>query len=404
MNWRRDFFCVSLATFPPRGTYHRCQGRKFFSTRVSLYPNSVSTFNLTRLTTSGDINPNPGPSNNGNSAEQCSVCRRTIASNHRAITCDLCNHWCHIKCGGVSPREYQRMLTTINLCWTCPTCIFQLQSLPFANTDNLDSSFCSCCSHDDSNHEMNIFSELLQKYSKNFKIAHLNINSIAGLKLHEIKSWLLRGYFDLLVLTETKLDKTLPNSQFVVDGYRFLRLDRTINGGGVMIYWRADIIFHHITNMPRLVALEAIMIKFKIGRRWLIVIGAYRPPSVRASIWKDELFKLFDCASSQCGDVMLLGDLNCNLLNPDVNGCDGRHLIGICDIYNLDCLIDKPTRVSQSSQSLIDIILTNNKGRFLSSGVFEPHLSDYSLPYAIMRTSAPPLRSRKTLFQKLQKG
>ena len=53
--------------------------------------------------------------------------------------------------------------------------------------------------------------------------------------------------------------------------------------------------------------------------------------------------------------------------------------------------------MSQSSQSLIDIILTNNKGRFLSSGVFEPHLSDYSLLYAIMRTSTPPLRSRKTL-------
>ena len=225
----------------------------------------------------------------------------------------------------------------------------------------------------------------------------MNINSIVCFKLREIKSWLRRGYFDVLVLTETKLDKTFPNSQFVVDGYRFLRLDRIINGGGVMIYWGSDIIFHHITNMPSLGALEAIMIKFKIGRRWLIVTGAYRPPSVSASIWKDRLFKQLDCASSQCGDVLLLGDLNCNLLNPDANGCEGRHLIEICDIYNMDSLIDKATRVSQSSQTLIDIILTNNKTRFLSSGVLEPHLSDHSLVYVIKRTSAPPLRSRKIL-------
>lgn len=45
---------------------------------------------------------------------------------------------------------------------------------------------------------MEIFSDLLQKYSKNFKIAHLNINSIAGFKLHEIKSWLPRGFPSIL--------------------------------------------------------------------------------------------------------------------------------------------------------------------------------------------------------------
>ena len=121
---------------------HR-QSSKFFSTRVSFYPNLVSTFNLTRLTTSGDINPNPGPSSNGNSVEQCPVCRKTVASNHRPINCDVCTHWCHIKCGGVLPREYQCMQTILNLHWTCPICIFQLQSLPFANTDNLDSSLSS---------------------------------------------------------------------------------------------------------------------------------------------------------------------------------------------------------------------------------------------------------------------
>ena len=49
---------------------------------------------------------------------------------------------------------------------------------------------------------------------------------------------------------------------------------------------------------------------------------------------------------------------------------------------------------SQFSQTLIDV---NNKRRFLSSGELEPHLSDHSLVYAIMRTSAPPPRSRKIM-------
>lgn len=71
MDWRKDFFYPTLATFPPRGTYHRSHGRRFFSTRVSLYPNSVSTFNLIRLSTSGDINPNPGPPLN---SPKCPIC------------------------------------------------------------------------------------------------------------------------------------------------------------------------------------------------------------------------------------------------------------------------------------------------------------------------------------------
>lgn len=156
MNWWRDFFGPSLATFPPCGTYHRCQGRRFFSTRVSFYPNSVSTFNLTRLTISGNINPNPGPSNNGNSAEQGSVCQRTVASaasnnnpkcpicervvakTHGAIECDICLHWCHIKCGRVSPSEYDKLQFLDHFYWNCPSC--ELRTLSFADASFLDSN------------------------------------------------------------------------------------------------------------------------------------------------------------------------------------------------------------------------------------------------------------------------
>ena len=49
-----------------------------------------------RLLSCGDISSNPGPALNCN---KFSVCRRSVAHNHRAIQCDLCLCWCHIKCG-----------------------------------------------------------------------------------------------------------------------------------------------------------------------------------------------------------------------------------------------------------------------------------------------------------------
>ena len=48
--------------------------------------------------------------------------------------------------------------------------------------------------------------------------------------------------FDILIITETKLDGTYPVSPFHIDGYSMLyRLGRNRNGGGVIIYARENI-------------------------------------------------------------------------------------------------------------------------------------------------------------------
>ena len=49
----------------------------YLSFKLILYPNSDSTSQLTRLTTSGDISLNPGP-------ERCSVCGNSVTRNHRS--------------------------------------------------------------------------------------------------------------------------------------------------------------------------------------------------------------------------------------------------------------------------------------------------------------------------------
>ena len=64
-------------------------------------------------------------------------------------------------------------------------------------------------------------------------IGTLNINSISS-KFDDLKV-LISGIFDILIITETKLDETYPISQFHIDGYSMPdRLDRNRNGGGVI--------------------------------------------------------------------------------------------------------------------------------------------------------------------------
>ena len=58
---------------------------------------------------------------------------------------------------------------------------------------------------------------------------------------YEIRTWLLSGRFDILVISETKIDGSFPDSQFQVEGFRLCRSDRKAGGRGLMIYVRSDI-------------------------------------------------------------------------------------------------------------------------------------------------------------------
>ena len=66
-------------------------------------------------------------------------------------------------------------------------------------------------------------------------IENLNINLL--LNTFEQSKDIVMQYIDILALTETKLDATFTKAQFLLNGFSEpYRLDRSRNGGGVMIY------------------------------------------------------------------------------------------------------------------------------------------------------------------------
>jgi len=60
--------------------YSRTSSNGFFSCRITRYPNSVSTFHLSRLFISWDVDLNPGPNNE---KPKCHKCSRSMARNHQ---------------------------------------------------------------------------------------------------------------------------------------------------------------------------------------------------------------------------------------------------------------------------------------------------------------------------------
>ena len=71
-------------------------------------------------------------------------------------------------------------------------------------------------------------------------IGHININSIRN-KFESLVKY-VGNNLDTLMVSETKIDDTFPQSQFLMEGFsKPYRLDRTGKGGGILLYIRQDI-------------------------------------------------------------------------------------------------------------------------------------------------------------------
>ena len=139
-------------------------------------------------------------------------------------------------------------------------------------------------------------------------IGTLNINSISS-KFDDLKV-LISGVFDILIITETKLDETYPISQFHINGYSTpYRLDRNRNGGGVIIYVREDIPSKILRKHFFPNDIEGIFAEINFRKSKWLLCGTYHPPSQSDQYYFDNIDKALD-VYCQYEKIMLVGDFN----------------------------------------------------------------------------------------------
>ena len=97
-----------------------------------------------------------------------------------------------------------------------------------------------------------------------------------------------------------------------------------------------------------------------------------------------------------------MGDLNCNFL-ADNSDHSTSQLRSSCEVYQLPQLINSPTRITESTSTLIDLIRTNMPSRIVSSGVIHTGISDHSLVYAVRKFSIPRKKSKYITTRQFKK-
>ena len=86
----------------------------------------------------------------------------------------------------------------------------------------------------------------------------------------------------------------------------------------------------------------------------------------------------------------MLGVLNCNLLTSNPEASSLRDII---PTFNLNQLIEKPTRVTETTKSLIDVIMSTNKNIVSHTDVLASSISDHLVYLALMLKTPLTIRS-----------
>ena len=84
------------------------------------------------------------------------------------------------------------------------------------------------------------------------------------------------------------------------------------------------------------------------------------------------------------------------------NKREGKILVDLEEVNNLSCMISEPTRTTQNSSTLLDVILTNTPEVFRKCGVYDPAISDHYLIYGIITESVFKCQSKVITFRSLK--
>ena len=121
-----------------------------------------------------------------------------------------------------------------------------------------------------------ILKDLRIKNLDRILIGSLNINSIRN-KIHMLTDFVV-GHLDFLLIVESKLDDSFPNSSLKLPGFLTpFRRDRTCFGGGLLVYVREDIPATLLSSMTIPDNVECLIIEIRLKKVKWILINLYNP-------------------------------------------------------------------------------------------------------------------------------
>ena len=199
--------------------------------------------------------------------------------------------------------------------------------------------------------------------------------------------------FNVICLTETWLNdhEFKTNSNYHLPNYEGIHYERKTNkrGGGVLMYIRNDLSYKIRNDLctsdgdREILTIELLTKSMKN----IIVSCCYKPPDGNWKNHCDHLQKILTNATMENKIYFVTGDFNLNCLEFHQSSEIRQFLNNMFEKGAIP-LINRPTRVTTSSATLIDNIFTNCVfDTSLKKGIIKTSISDHFIIFAAIKLS-----------------
>ena len=192
--------------------------------------------------------------------------------------------------------------------------------------------------------------------STNLRFGHLNVYHLSG-KLHDIKYFFENTQITVFGMSETRLKTHTPMNHLSIPNYSIQRKDPTPSNPlhtGLVVYVHESVSAHtrRRTDLES-EEVESLWIELNFKKERYLIGNVYRNPASRSE-WYDAFVSMMDNVQKNKCSIILMGDFNIDFLQKQPTWESTTALFGLRQ------LIKTPTRVTPTSQTLIDHIYTNN--------------------------------------------
>ena len=229
------------------------------------------------------------------------------------------------------------------------------------------------------------------------KIAHLNINGLRN-KVDLLSVEL--SEYDIICVSETKLNNLVETAKLKIDGFHDpIRRDRQYNnGGGLLVYIKNNIHFKRRPDIENQY-IETIWIQVCTLNKQFLMGLFYRPPGSTVDYW-ESFESCLETASDQNLDMIIMGDFNHDLMIQ--NNLTKLERI-ICK-FNIENVFTEPTRITDTTQTCLDLVLTNHTSIIESTDILAPFCSDHCTITADITFKTYKEKTYKTKFWKYEEA
>ena len=246
------------------------------------------------------------------------------------------------------------------------------------------------------------FSDEHASINDGLTFVHLNIRSLCR-KFDDFKVLAEAMCSDrtIIGISETWFSSETDLNLFSLPGYKLIDNHRPDKkGGGVALYIPDQIDFrvcYDFNVMNEMI--ETLFVELCIPGKSGIMLGVvYRPPHGSLNLVMNEMQNILSNKLFDNKITFLMGDFNVNLLNHNENNAIGDFL-NMMVSFSFMPLITKPTRVIETSATLIDNIFTTLQP-FPDSGIIISDISDHFPVFAKANLGRnPPVNNANDYFR-----